>query len=566
MPPANNPPQRGFEYLSLAAVLILHAVMLVAYFVPALGGPDANAYQVSARMVEEHGRFHQLPKDELAHVGRMWVVNDAGEWYPKYPPLYPALSGAVMKAAGPEAGLWVSPVCAWLVVLGIYVLCRARLPGWAAVLAAFVMSTMPVFNLFAIDKVSHPPSLLFLVWGYALFFHGTNAPHARRAAWFAGAGLLVGYSVGIRYPNVLLALPPSLWMALRWREARGASVAWLAGLAVPAVLLMWYHTASFGHPLRTAYSLTEEQGGFGLVYFAKNLRLYLPALVTDGFGPLLVLSGLGFVMTWFSDWRRGAFYAVWIAPLTALYISYYWAPSQHPPSFIRFLLPLTAAWILLALFFLRDWFAATKASAGVRAGVIAVLVLVQGGWGIAKSLTEMETRYGSTEVTRMRTRFLLDQVPAGATLFADAWWLDELEFHGGRALYWDALLDQKALGAALDRTTALPGPDSLQPARARRLQQRLVDVEPPVYRAEIEKLIDTRLATGRGVYLAKTARSLESLLAFWGPSFRFEEVATLEPFAEPYLLFSPRWSLSRAWMPLEADTPRVKLFEITRAP
>ena len=563
MSSAKDRRHRLFELAVLGSILAVYALLLGLYTVPVLGGPDANAYQVSARMVELDGRFHQPPREELAHVGRMWVVNDAGEWYPKYPPLYPALSGAVMKALGPEAGLWVSPVCAWLVVLGIYVLCRTRLPGWAALLGAFVMSTTPVFNLFAVDKVSHPPSLLFLVWGYALFFHGTNAAPARRARWFAAAGLLVGYSVGIRYPNALMALPPTLWLLLRWREARAAAVAWGIGLAVPAALLAWYHAVSFGHPLRTAYSLTEEQGGFGLGYFVKNLRLYLPALVTDGFGPLLVLSGLGFVTTWFADWRRGAFYTLWIAPLTALYISYYWAPSQHPPSYIRFLLPLTAAWILLALSLVRDLFTALNAPLRLRVAMIAVLVLAQGGWGIAKSLTEMETRYSANVETQRLTDFLLEQVPPGAALFADAWWLDELEFHGGRALYWDALLDQKVLGRALGRTTRLPGPDSLQPERARRLQRRLVDVEPSAYRAAIEELVGGRLAEGE-VYLAGTPGSLQPLLAFWGTSFGFAEVAVLEPASKRYRLFSPQWSLSRAWMPAEERSPEVRVYRIEK--
>ena len=79
-----------------------------------------------------------MPEDDLTFVGRMWVEGEGGEFYSKYPPLYPALAGILMRLFGDLAGFLVAPVSSWLAVLGMYVLCRALLPRWAAVVGAIV--------------------------------------------------------------------------------------------------------------------------------------------------------------------------------------------------------------------------------------------------------------------------------------------------------------------------------------------------------------------------------------------------------------------------------------------
>ena len=75
-PDAREGVVRPWEILCLLGILVLQAIALHLYFVPTSGGTDANAYHVSSRMVQEHGRFHQMPEDELTFFGKMWVVND----------------------------------------------------------------------------------------------------------------------------------------------------------------------------------------------------------------------------------------------------------------------------------------------------------------------------------------------------------------------------------------------------------------------------------------------------------------------------------------------------------
>ena len=133
--------------------------------------------------------------------------------------------------------------------------------------------------------MSHPSSIAALTWGYALFFHGTKRQARPQALLLLGSGLLLGIAVGIRYTNALLILAPMLWFLLRitpagW-SARGA---WFAGLAVPGTFLAWFHWSAFGHPLNTGYSLTDEQSGFALSYFARKPAL-LPRVFDQGGRP-----------------------------------------------------------------------------------------------------------------------------------------------------------------------------------------------------------------------------------------------------------------------------------------
>ena len=166
---------RPWELLALLGILILHALALRLYYVPTSGGTDANAYHVASRMVQEHGRFHQVPADTFTFMGKMWVVNERGEFYPKYPPVYPTVLGVVMKAFGTQAGFLVNPICALLAVIGMFVAARVFLPGWAALLAAWTVSISPVLNSLVVDQVSHATSFAIQTWAFALFFLGEYA-------------------------------------------------------------------------------------------------------------------------------------------------------------------------------------------------------------------------------------------------------------------------------------------------------------------------------------------------------------------------------------------------------
>ncbi len=509
--------------ISLLAVLLLHGAALWLYFVPNLGSPDANSYHVSARMVELHERFSLEPENELGFVGGMWLANDEGVLYPKYPPLYPALAGVLMKVFGDPVGLLVSPVCAWLAVLGTFVLCRAWLPGWAAVLAAVAVATSPLINSFALDQIAHTPSIAFLTWGFALLFHGPRATAWRRALLFFGSGLLIGYAGGVRYTNVLLALPVLSWFLLRIERTRPAeAVLWLAGAGIPYALVAAYHWQAFGSPLRTAYSLTNEQTAFSLSHFADHVPLYVPALFTHLVGPLVFLSAVGIVDLWRRDWRKGVVFATWLLPLALLYMCYYFAPRHHVVSYIRFLLPLLLPCLVLAL--LTASRLVSRVRPGLRVAVIAALFLVQGGWGAYTSLRHMEVRYGNNEMNLRKLDLVRSVAPAGSVVFGQRWLLDGLDYEQSYTLYQDDLLSRELLESMVTRFMTKA---SLQHRRYADIKEELVDVDEETYLRRVQALIDGALAEGRGVFLETTPERLALVRATHGDVFELELIAEL---------------------------------------
>ena len=155
-----------YKYIVLGVLLAAYTIFINYYFVPVTGGTDSNGYHVCAKMIASKGQFHQKPIDDFQFVGNMWVVNDRNEFYPKYPPLYPALAAGVMTIFGDQAGFYLCPVLAILAVFGMFFLCRFFMPEKLAVVGSFLLATSPVFNHFALSKVSHGPSMGFLVWGW----------------------------------------------------------------------------------------------------------------------------------------------------------------------------------------------------------------------------------------------------------------------------------------------------------------------------------------------------------------------------------------------------------------
>jgi 4-amino-4-deoxy-L-arabinose transferase-like glycosyltransferase len=509
--------------LGLLALAALHGLALCIYFVPNLGSPDANSYHVSARMVESHDRFSLQPADDLVFVGSMWLMGDDGVLYPKYPPLYPALAGALMKVFDDPVGLLVTPICAWLAVLGTFFLFRAWLPRWAALLAALSVATSPLVNSFALDQIAHTPSIAFLTFGFALLFHGPRAAGRRRTLLFFGSGLLIGYAGGVRYTNVLLALPALLWFVLRLERTKPAeALPWLAGAALPYLAVAAYHWSAFGSPLRTAYSLTDEQTAFSLANFVNHAPLYLPAFFTHLVGPLVFLSVVGAVDLFRRDWRRGVVFASWLVPLSVLYMCYYFAPPKHVVSYIRFLMPLLVPCLLLALLFVER----TVSSMGrrPRVALIAALFLIQGGWGAFWSLRHMEVRYGNNEMNVRKLDLVREHVPAGSVVFGQRWLLDGLDYDQSYTLYVDDLLNHEL---ARSMVTRYMRKASLQGRRFETVKEQLVDVDDDTYRRRARALIDAPLADGRPVYLVSTPERLEQVAADHGDAYEFDALAEL---------------------------------------
>lgn len=539
--------QRSSHLLLLGALLALYAIALGAYFVPVISGTDDNGYHVAARMLEGHGRIYQMPPDDLSFVGRMWVVADDGRYYPKYPPLYPVLAAGGMRLFGDIGGLLISPLFAWSSVLAMYLLCRVRrLPGDVALLGAFALAAAPLANSFAIVQVSHATSLALLAWGYLLFFAALSKPESRYSLpMLIASGLLLGYAAGVRYTNALLVLPGLVWLLLDRRREMGRTLAWLSAWLVPCALVAVYHWRAFGGPLTTAYSLTEEQGGFALSFLVQNLRLYASTLPILLIGPITILACLGWILVWRRDRREALFYLAWLVPLLVTYMAYYWAPEDHARSYVRFLLPLLIPSILLAMEMVDALPRRLQMGPRGRRALIAVVFLLQGVWGVFSSLEQMELLFGFNSQAKQRVELVREHAEPGAVVIGELGVLDALDYFKEHDLYWANLLDQKILRRRLDRTLGV-GPDSLQLRRAEFLRDNLVDVEPAVHRARLRALIDPPLAEGREVFLVGSGATRAKLESFAQGEYRLEELAHLPVEGRRHRLFEPGTSVSRA--------------------
>ena len=515
------------KYFWLIGLLVTYSAFMNYYFVPVTGGTDSNGYHICAKVLTTDGKFHQTPVDDYQFIGNMWVVNDRNEFYPKYPPLYPALAAGAIKIFGNHAGFYLCPVLAIFAVLGMFFLCRFFMPEKLAVVGSFLLATSPVFNHYALSKVSHGPSMAFLIWGFVCFFTAVSRRQLKAGIIYAIlAGLLLGYAEGIRYTNIILLMPPMLYGLLFLRKKRLWIVASFAcGVAIPYLFLCWYHWSSFGSPLTTGYSLTNEQSGFAMSYFWTNLRLYIPGLISDGTGLATSLALIGFVLYFTRNKRRIWVFLVWIIPLLTLYMFYYWAPTTRSSSYLRFVLPIFVPIYILALSGL--WQLIKKQSHNGQMTIVLLLVVIHGVWGICASLEDSEKYYLQQSSAKKVVDFTLTNVPVGSVIFADYSSLNSLDFEQRWILYSSNILDQRYLKKSLRRSleNSVAG---LQKQRAELLKKQLLDLPRKKFHKAIITLISSHLKQHREVYILGSSSSINSFMSRYQRYLDSHEAAKLE--------------------------------------
>ena len=548
----------------LLVLLAGYAFVLVTYFVPVTGGTDQNGYHVESWMLASQGRFSQRPADDFEFVGRMWVVNADGLYYPKYPPLYPLLAGTVIRLTGQaSAGFWLSPVCAWLTVLGMYVLGTVFLPrGWAFLAAVFMTAT-PVFLFYGLNKASHAPSMAFLTWGMAAFFIAASKRRLS-AAWFPAmaGGFLIGYAVGIRYTNILLLAPPLVyWLLFRSRRRWWMPLMFLAGAAVPCLFLAAFHQYAFGAPWRTGYALTGEQGGFSLSYFLPNLRLYCTGMLDHASGPVTLFSMIGLALLFLRRPRRALFFCSWLLPLFLLYTCYYWAPTTSFAGTLRFIMPLLAPLYLLALFGVRELLRPLPRKH--RVFCVLTVLAVQSMWGGYQELIEGEKRWIGDRLIFKTLAFAHDQIPKGSAIFAETKVLNNLDFGKRWHLYPTEIFDPaqiKKMAARTENVDVSP----LQPQRVEKWNELLVDVPQGTYIKRIQRLVDAQISQGRKVYLFGSKKRIYTYRNRLRRYFKIEPVSELSGEISAYQWMNPaKQSMRNVKQNREKPIPPQILLEIT---
>ncbi len=557
--------------LTLTALLALYGAFLYAYFIPTDDGDDPNGYHVCAKMFQEHGRFYQKPTDQLSFLGTMWVVNDKNEFYPKYPPFYPWLAGLAMRFFGDQAGFYINPICALLAILGIYFLSRSLLPPWAAFLAALSLASNPTFNLYAIRQLSHSSSICFLIWGYVLFFLALRAdvPRWGRTPLLFISGLTIAFTAGIRYTNVIMALPALLCIGFPiLKSPKKIShelrfFVFCTALAIPYGFLAYYHWQSFGHFLLTGYALTEEQTGFTWSYFLQNIVLYVKGLIRLGLGPLFPFFIFGFICVWRQNWRKGAFFTISVVPLSILSSFYYWVPDEGDHGFLRLLLPTIVAEIILAFFFLNKIHTQKKFARETFTWLTTALILIQFSWGSLESIGLVEKQSARNRLTQIKLQFILDHAPEGSVVFAKPRFLNALDFHQKYKLYPNRLLNRRQLKKYVDRVLK-PCPGSLQKDRAYLMKRLLLDIDPKHYDAKIRELFQRHLDSKHAVFILNVPKMIDELQTIHQRHFNIEIIAELDREYQGFILL-PSERLDPAIKEIKRHKPvsPLKLLKIT---
>ena len=527
--------------LLLGILLAGFTWLQLTYFVPVTGGVDQNGYHASGRILNLDGVSFRKTGDALEYVGSMWVVNERGEFYPKYPPFYPLLSAGMNLLLGPGGGFYATLWGAVLAVAGMYALARFWMGRYHALAAAALLALSPVIFALGLTKNSHTPSLAFFLWGMASFMLGATRRNCPAALlWAALGGFLIGCTVGIRYTDFLLIFIPAAACMLTPRNRRWKLLAALAaGAALPYAALALFHLQAYGAPWRSGYSLTSESGAFSPRFLLQNFQIYLPEFFTLVIGPIGVLA----LLVWRFRWKRLLFWAVWLLPTGGLYLMYYWAPDGESTGAMRFLVPLVPAVILLSLLSLQR----LLQRIGNRPAVILTLVLlfaVQGVWAWTRITRFGEQRYASDIQRAFIVETVKHRVPANAVIIANTGMLDELDYERRWTLYPSYLLAPREIERVIENSLGARAA-GLQKTRAERLKREVGGLNHGKLYEYLRNFFEQKQKEGKEIYFLGRTQEVNRFRRSFYRHFEVENLGMLTGTRPAWLLRDVKPNASR---------------------
>ena len=411
----------------LVLILLLHFIVIMGRYRPAISTADANGYWAQASLLFTTGRTWFEPEVDSQYVGTHWLVTDSGRFYSRYPPGLPVLVSLVYRVFGYRASVLVNPLLATLTLAGVYLLLRRLLAPWWSVAGVFVLAANPVFNQHAIWCFAHMAVACCLAWG--LYFLVRWSEEGKLWQAFAG-GLVMGIIPTVRYPEAVFVFGVVTFLGMHFGSREKVWRHWLAaaaGAAVPIVPLLARNQLAFGAFWRTAYSLTNEQTGFGLEYFADHFVSYIRGMNSEGVGLFFALGVVGMVMMCSGRERRrlGVTLAALAVPSLLLYMAYYWGGGRRTAG-MRFLLPTFVCYILAGVWVLERVTAGAPRAARVSAAAaVLALQLVWGNFGAPDDAERL--RYQKDVLVRV-TDALEDHLEPGDVVMADRQILQHLDF------------------------------------------------------------------------------------------------------------------------------------------
>lgn len=306
---------------ALLALFAFYATFRQRY----VGASDWYGYYALSRLFLEGRVTMPMTLDVAKYPAAAPLAFEAsdGRAIPRYPPGYPLLM-ALAGVVGAE--FFVTPLCAALSVLVLYLILIRRVSRFVAVLVSATWAVFPVVVWGAGSVMSDLPAALWLMTTYCLL--------DREKPALAGAAFAL--AVATRPTNVLFGLLLVPLLVGDWRRFARFAAAAAAGAAVHGL----YNLEVFGAPWRMGYG--DSFSGFSLGRFPRNFpRFGWHLLTVLGAGTLLpAIAGV------FRRHRRSLFFLGWFLLFWVLY-SFWWV-YPDPWWYLRFLLPGLPGLFILA--------------------------------------------------------------------------------------------------------------------------------------------------------------------------------------------------------------------------
>jgi hypothetical protein len=298
-------------YVAALAVVAAGVALLVKYLLfPHLSvNNDEALYRLQAQTLAS-GRLFPPAGDPAGSFAPWLAIASHGHYVLKYTPLVPALFAVSLSVTGTfGAGLAVTAALAVVVTyrLGLALFGDRRV----AAVAATLFTASPLVVLLEGMLLAYLPAVVLIELAVLGLLRGLAGPVAgsRRSGWrdrhgwaLVGAGLAAGLAATVRPFDVVTLLAPIAVWAVVTARGRRWWLSWrvLAGLAVPAALLLAFDAAATGSPFRLPFTYLEPEDkmGFGVRRLYPTDRAHHFTLF-DGF------SSVGFHLFLLGGWACG---------------------------------------------------------------------------------------------------------------------------------------------------------------------------------------------------------------------------------------------------------------------
>jgi hypothetical protein len=229
------------------------------------------------------------------------VILKQGRWMSRYPPGFPLLLSAGVRAGVPW---FVNPLAFGVGVFLLFRLGRSLFGDDAALAGAILFALSPFANTMSASFMSHTSSAASAVGALAFAVDSRG-----RRGTAVVSGLFAGLAFAIRPASAVVLLAPALLAALLvdlpGLRNRRRLAGFAAGFLVLPLAVACFQWAAFGSPLRTGYQVydplvsIEGNGGERIpasASFVEHLPAY-PGLLGEaafglGGGALLVLAAI----------------------------------------------------------------------------------------------------------------------------------------------------------------------------------------------------------------------------------------------------------------------------------